>query len=468
MGRLGFLAVLLTLGTAGCAGRETTAAIVPPKSASSIQLVSGNGQSGQAGQILPQQLTVRVVNDRGEAVGNAWVHFTTSSGIVSPDSVMSDSDGYASASWTLPVVSGSYIAIAQLKNLPSVTFAATVVSTSSAPVSQAIGSAGGTVMIPLGAYAAELRITPATFIAPSIVSLDLQAVSVGELPTGVEALTPFVVVSGPFVQSDSIIKLRVPVPHGVGANAVAYELEAVSGVLQPILILESDANWITIGIRSLALPQSGSSALRSVSGTRVNLRRFLFTRAVTPSGTEIFDTGFRPGVDDWEFTNVGSLTEPGGFCLGQTLSMAWYYTERRLRTSSPPLNNRYSRIPNFSEAFDFDNRLGWRLASVVQSEQDSFWQALGVALHSSDETTWRALNDALKLRKVPVTLAVRGDFGGHAVLVWKLEQANGKLWIADPNRPGNANITIEFDISTRRFKPYTSSQVSGGASFSYD
>jgi len=37
------------------------------------------------------------------------------------------------------------------------------------------------------------------------------------------------------------------------------------------------------------------------------------------------DSGFRPGIDDWEFTNYGSYITPDGECEGQSLTALWYY-----------------------------------------------------------------------------------------------------------------------------------------------
>ncbi|GAB1371795.1 hypothetical protein MASR1M45_18570 [Candidatus Kapaibacterium sp.] len=47
--------------------------------------------------------------------------------------------------------------------------------------------------------------------------------------------------------------------------------------------------------------------------------------------TPVISSGFRLGVDDWEFVNRGSYISPGGHCAGQTMGALWYYYEMKLK-----------------------------------------------------------------------------------------------------------------------------------------
>ncbi|MBN1771061.1 MAG: Ig-like domain-containing protein [Deltaproteobacteria bacterium] len=92
-----------------------------------LELVSGDGQFGPAGQALPQPLRVRVVDPGGNPISGIAVAFavTRGGGTVAPSSALSDGEGIASATWT--VNAGANLAEASLSghdDLEPVEFAA--------------------------------------------------------------------------------------------------------------------------------------------------------------------------------------------------------------------------------------------------------------------------------------------------------------------------------------------------------
>ena len=178
------------------------------------------------------------------------------------------------------------------------------------------------------------------------------------------------------------------------------------------------------------------------------------------------ETGFLPGVDDWQFVNHGSYIAPGGHCAGQSLSAMWYYYEKRLAAGERPL---YGRFDNNNYGFgtiDFqwDDSWGYRLASTVQKEQWdagrgvlSYWGAI------SDSLTWYSFAYAMHLTGEPQYVSI-GRYEadqqgkqvrrGHALIVYRIE--GDTLWVADPNYPGQADRTIRFEKGG--FLPYTSGE----------
>lgn len=68
-----------------------------------IDRISGNNQIGPNGQVLPQALKVRVLDNFNIPVSGVKVNFanTTGGGSVSPSMVLSDQNGYAQTNWTL-------------------------------------------------------------------------------------------------------------------------------------------------------------------------------------------------------------------------------------------------------------------------------------------------------------------------------------------------------------------------------
>ncbi|HYC30784.1 MAG TPA: Ig-like domain-containing protein, partial [Gemmatimonadales bacterium] len=96
-------------------------------SASRIEIVSGNGQSAPAGQTLPTNLVVRVVDGSGNAVPAATVQWQVRSGggSVAPLVGATDASGQASAAWTLGGTAGANTLEATVSGVGSVTFNAT-------------------------------------------------------------------------------------------------------------------------------------------------------------------------------------------------------------------------------------------------------------------------------------------------------------------------------------------------------
>ncbi|MBN1260256.1 MAG: hypothetical protein JXB35_06205, partial [Anaerolineae bacterium] len=170
------------------------------------------------------------------------------------------------------------------------------------------------------------------------------------------------------------------------------------------------------------------------------------------------DTGFVPGIDDWQFTNHGSYLAPKGHCAGQAISAMWYYYEQRLRAGEPPL---YGRFDNNDYSLDTpylwqDDSWGYRFASMVHDtlidwddRSRAFFKSMGEV---SDRLTWGAFAYALLQTGEPQYVAIYNADGGHAMVVYKMAQ--GLLYVADPNYPGRTDRVIRFENGA--FLPYYS------------
>jgi hypothetical protein len=89
--------VLAALG--GCARDNDILGPVP----SNVAITSGSNQRGTPGTALPGPLEVSVTSSEGRPVAGVDVHWivTTGAGTLSSVNTITDSDGHASASWTL-------------------------------------------------------------------------------------------------------------------------------------------------------------------------------------------------------------------------------------------------------------------------------------------------------------------------------------------------------------------------------
>lgn len=180
------------------------------------------------------------------------------------------------------------------------------------------------------------------------------------------------------------------------------------------------------------------------------------------------DTGYQPGTDDFQIVNHGSYISPRGSCSGMSLASMWYFIEQRLG-GEPAL---FGHLDNLSlppdvrtEGFLTDDDMAIRWAAMVQTET---WVP-GVRDHfavldpedqpvTRDERHFYATVAALLVTGEPQYIAVHrtGRKTGHAVVCYAVEK--DKLWVADPNHPGE-DRSIRFDIASRSFRPYSSYDI---------
>ena len=121
--RLPRLVLPLVVAAVGCSGEDLTL----PGDPGTVQIVGGNGQEGQSGGVLPDPLVVRLVNEAGEGIPESTVRWVprSGSGTTDPATGTTDSDGFATAEWTLGPAAGLQRVDAEAPGLGSVTFTAT-------------------------------------------------------------------------------------------------------------------------------------------------------------------------------------------------------------------------------------------------------------------------------------------------------------------------------------------------------
>ena len=117
--------VQASLGSLSATGTVTVAQV-----ASAIEAVSGDGQSGLAGDVLPEPVVVRVLDSGGAPVAEMTVTFEPGEGhgTASPATAVSDADGQAQATWMLGEPIGTQTLTASVAGGPSTTFTATALA----------------------------------------------------------------------------------------------------------------------------------------------------------------------------------------------------------------------------------------------------------------------------------------------------------------------------------------------------
>jgi hypothetical protein len=110
---LGALIGSLLLGSAACDDKDFTNGVV--LSATTIEIVSGNGQTGVVNTQLANPLVVRVRDRDGNVIVNTLVTWTTSSGgSLSSTTTTTGVDGLTSVTWTLGPGTGQQLATATI------------------------------------------------------------------------------------------------------------------------------------------------------------------------------------------------------------------------------------------------------------------------------------------------------------------------------------------------------------------
>lgn len=188
----------------------------------------------------------------------------------------------------------------------------------------------------------------------------------------------------------------------------------------------------------------------------------------------VADSGFRPGVDDWQFTNYGSFISPGGICRGMTDTAIWYYTNKRQGEGYSPLNGHYDnngaaeKTPRLWQ----DDSDGYRLASMVQLAPWADVSAIKTARAKSADhsTVYNEFRIAMALTGKPllVDMANADKSSRHAMAVYRV--TGERLYVADPNYPGRLR-TIPWNAAAKQLGPYSSgdnaTSIAAGGTKSY-
>jgi len=303
---------------------------------------------------------------------------------------------------------------------------------------------GLTIDVPSGSYADNLDF--------SVAEAAVQANGFGK---ELVIISPMIKVDNGGAYSSDMMTVKVPcnVPDGYIPMGFYYDEETKA--LESLPVLDAGNGYVTLGLRHFSDTFVGAVSEKDAA-------------SITS-----FDTGFKPGVDDFHMENNGSYIEPGGHCAGQSLATMWYYANKKLKGSSKLWNlydnyGKDAQITFKTPDFQNDDVMALRLATVAQKEatwgstlRDRFMSASKL----SDKATFYGLVYAMKLHKSPQYVSIQrldasGNVaGGHAIIAYRVE--GNRIYVADPNYPGKTDRYIE--LSDGKFKPYSSAATAQDA-----
>ena len=260
-------------------------------------------------------------------------------------------------------------------------------------------------------------------------------------------ISPIIEVNNGHDFGNETMLVEVPITKTDNEFAMGFYYDETDGSLEAIPTVELTNEKIVLAVKHFSKIVVGDISLNEMMNLTQN-----------PSGN--LDTGFMPTIDDWNYVNYGSQIASGGHCAGQSLTMSWYYTEKHIKENQPSLfgrfdNNDETDTPNFWE----DDNNAYRFSSVVQDSVDfssSEWMDFINYSISSPKNVFYAFAYAIKVTNTPQLMAIfPADFGmGHAILAYKVE--GNKIYVADPNFPGQTDRYVEYDPVNEVFKPYSS------------
>ena len=309
--------------------------------------------------------------------------------------------------------------------------------------SQTIGPAGGTMEasgfrleFPEGALSVETTV--------SVTQAPVKASDFGGLFT---PLTPLYTVTAGDGSLAVPVTVTLPATVPDGAVPLAFWYDAAAGTLTPLAPVGFDSTSITAAANHFSGIVGGE-----------------FNDAKAPAAV---DSGFRPGIDDWQFSNHAAYVAPGGICEGMADTAIWYYTVQRKRGRASELTGLHDNngAPVRTPAVWEDDSDAYRFASTLQVDPRADlgrWAAtINRQLARSDgRMTYTAFRAAIAFTGEPQEIYLRrgsgtaaNPYGAHSMILYRV--GAGWLFVADPNYPGKRR-TIRYDAAAGTLAKYAS------------
>ncbi|HBB91585.1 MAG: hypothetical protein A2X22_08975 [Bacteroidetes bacterium GWF2_49_14] len=332
-------------------------------------------------------------------------------------------------------------------------------------VTATIGVAGGTVLVskpgsPVDGL--ELSIQDSSFSKPQTVNISYAVVKSHEFGENFNAISPLITVELTDLYAGRPMDLKIPIKVPAGHLAMAFLYDSTSGELEGLPIAEITDNYILISSRHFSATSAGS--LKSAITGEPNWNDRIIAGSVLESltsGNLQISAGFDVGTDDWEFPNYGAYITPAGQCLGQSCLAIWYYNYCKKALGSAFHKFDTNLSTNRPDAYWFDNPKAYRFSAVIHRDiEDSKrldgWKTLMERQMSNPGIIWKSVLVEMIIRNSPQLLFLRENATGvaHAVICYKVDLKEKKLYVADPNFPGDAGRAIPYTETS--IGPYTS------------
>ena len=168
-------------------------------------------------------------------------------------------------------------------------------------VTQSVDAAGGTIAIskqgdPLDGFVMDI---PAqSYSAKSNFKVSYAPITNQTFGNDIKPVSPLITVDNGGAIAEQTGISAYTGQSAAGYFAMGFIYDAKTGHLEGLPLINSDSESVTIGTTHFC-----------------DLFLGMIDKALLKND---IDSGFKPGVDDWQFTNRGSYIAPGGHCAGQS------------------------------------------------------------------------------------------------------------------------------------------------------
>jgi hypothetical protein len=381
---------------AACGDAATTRTDGDPQTPAPVPAVlavqAGNDQEALPSTAVGVKPAVVVRDDRGAPLAGISVAFAADSGggTIQSQSATTGTDGSASpGTWTLGAAEGRNVLIARVGTLPPAKIVALSRVQTVSVNGGTVGPTGGAIVLTLaGSTLNGTRLTfpPDAVTGSSQVSFSVSSATGMTLPVGITALSPALAILGPIGTLRTPALLRLPILPAPGKVRALVAVALNTGQLSVLPSVSQTASYITVGIGSFdgsayATPVVNAMASNARGFATVSTPKQVIVMAAIDSTllARDFDSGFRPGVDDWDFPRqaISSFPEslPDGFVdagRGMVASSLWYFSNAR--ASNGNLYRRFQEASGIHES----NRKGMRWVSVTSETVPNLFGPLGL------------------------------------------------------------------------------------------
>jgi len=350
---------------------------------------------------------------------------------------------------------------------------------------QEIPASGGTLSVQNGGILEGFTITvpPGSFDSQKTFKITTAEITSHDLGAYFNPISPLIQIEYEGGYAEEPLQVTIPVAISDGEFPIGFFYDDVTGSLEGLPLLSYTSSSVVLLTRHFMSGSDICKEWEDLKGesliTDVSVDMVVTTLTKSALGDEpVISSGFTPGTDDWEFPNFGSYISPGGHCAGQSMTAMWYYYEKKLQ-GEPPLYHQSDMLndelkPSFMW---MDNPLGYRFSSVIQKDFNFDGWINSLELQSFiPEITFNTFAATIRITGEPQSVLIRSSKGegGHAMIVYKVDYNDGKLYIADPNFPNNIdpdteNKTVRTIIyENGMLKPYETGLNAGANSVKMD
>ncbi len=326
-----------------------------------------------------------------------------------------------------------------------------------------VSTSGGTLTVSGTGTAldgAELTVPSGAFDGAAPVSMTYADISGHTLGSKVTPVTGLIRVKAGSGYANELLQLKIPVSIDEGDYAMGFYVDEETGELTGVPSVFADGHVSLFarrfGSAAPAAPPARAGAWESAS---ILISSFNKDAMLAMDA----DSGFRPGVDDWEFSNRGSYTSPGGICSGMTMTAMYYYYNQK--PSKGALYGNYDTLENLWQ----DNPEGYRWSSQAQKDNVQFdslehYNSYYDMVAKTWQDVYLSTAIAIYVTGQPQMLGVYSNLGGHALAAYRTY--NRQIYVADPNWPGDQSRTVTLKADNT-FQPYDGKLEQGGNNFTF-